>query len=101
MANFGDGDLGTFFEEMSCVVVWPDAQIQGKGIRDEGTVSYDFSSQRSEVIVGEQSLLVLTSMFPGLKKNDEIVVAGETVRVSRIEREADGGTSRAFFRSME
>lgn len=100
MARFGDEDLDTFFEEMSVVVVWPDAQIRDKGIRDEGTESRDFASQRSEVIVGEQSLLILTQRFPGLKKNDELIVDGETVRASRIELEADGRTSRVYFRSM-
>lgn len=99
MAQFGDEDLDTFLDEMGVVVVWPDAQITGKGIKDEGSDLHSFSNQKSEVLVIEASVLVLTQKFPGLRKNHQLLVDGEPVWVNRAEPEADGRFSRVYFRS--
>lgn len=98
MARFGDDDLDTFFDEMAVDVHWPDAGLRGRGIVDEGGDQHDFPSQRSEVIVSEPSVLVLTRDFPGIRKNTTIIVDGEEVIVSKATLEGDGRTTRISFR---
>lgn len=98
MPRYGDEDLGTFFAEMAIEVVWPDTGLRGPGILDEGGEQHDFPSQRSEVIVIEPSVLVMTKDFPGLRKNDLIVVEEASRRVSKAIPEGDGRTTRIYFR---
>ena len=96
--NFGDDDLGTFFEDFQVAVIWPSKAITGAGILDVATETHDFTSQRSEVTVGVISVLLQTNQFPGLKKNDSITVDGTVYYISQIDKEADGRTSRAHLR---
>jgi hypothetical protein len=96
--GFGDADLDTFFADFSVVVAWPAQGITGTGIYDTQTETHDFATQRSEVQVGVLSLLVKTGMFPGLKKNDPLMVDGVLHYVSKVDLEADGRTSRIALR---
>jgi len=96
--GFGDEDLGTFFEDFEVVVLWPSKAITGSGILDVSTETHDFNSQRSEVMVGITSLLFRSDIFPGLKKNDQLIVDGIPHFVSQVDKEADGRTSRAHLR---
>lgn len=97
-SGFGDDDLDTFFADFSVVVAWPARSLTGTGIYDTQTETHDFASQRSEVQVGVLSLLVKTGMFPGLKKNDILVVDEVAHYVSKVDMEADGRTSRIALR---
>lgn len=98
--GFGDNDLDTFFEDFGVIVLWPSKSISGVGILDQSTESHDFSSQRSEVQVSVTSILLQTQKFPGLKKNDTLVVDGASFYVSQYDKEADGRTSRAQLREV-
>jgi len=96
--GFGDDDLGTFFADFGVTVLWPSKQITDMGILDVSTESHDFASQRSEVQVGVISVLLQTHKFPGLKKNDTLIVDGTSYFVSQYDKEADGRGSRAHLR---
>ncbi len=96
--GFGDNDLDTFFEDFAIVVTVPSRGITAKAILDAATESHSFPSQRSEVVVGVVSMLVKTSEFATLKKNDPLTADGISYLVSQIDHEADGRTSRIHLR---
>jgi hypothetical protein len=102
--NFGDDDLGTFFEDFGVAVSWSHTvglvttTITATGILDAATESHDFSSQRSEVQVGVVSVLLRTELFPGMRKNEPLTVDGVNYYVSQFDKEADGRLSRAHLR---
>ena len=96
--GFGDNDLDTFFDDFGVVVLWPSKAITDVGILDQSTESHDFASQRSEVQVGVVSVLLKTNKFPGLKKNDTLIIDGTSYFVSQYDKEADGRNSRAHLR---
>ena len=96
--GFGDSDLDTFVEDFAIVVTVPSRSITAKGILDSSTETHDFASQRSEVTDGVVSMLVKTSEFSTLKKNDALTADGVSYFVSQIDHEADGRTTRIHLR---
>lgn len=103
--GFGDTDLETFFADFSVAVYTATSVLVGNVIMDEATEAHDFKSQHSEVQVGLRSFLIISHLLTdnGLTVNERIQLdtLGSWFRISKIDKEADGRTSRVFIRKAE